>query len=193
MTGTSPLLMHNAHLSNPSNPFNQAIAEITSKKDKTAQDQREIARLEFCGGLYIGVNGPIIPAANVRKTFNNAAKVRREGRDIERALLPTSLEIPLQYKGPRTPEALWADETFHCLLPVRVGRARIMRMRPRFHQWLIESEWELIEEMMNFKNLVRIGNEAGLIEGICDGRNQGYGRFECEIVQVQTQGVRAVA
>jgi hypothetical protein len=185
LTGTSALLMHNAQLANPASPFAMAIAELTSKSDKTTQDQTEIARLEFMGGLYVGESGPMVPSANIRKTFINAAKVRREGKSVERALLPTTLEIPLQYKGPRDPKQLWQDQSFHALLPVRVGRARIMRMRPRFPQWSLESEWELIEDMLDLKKLIRIGNEAGVVEGLCDGRNQGWGRFICEIAAVQ--------
>ena len=192
MVGTSALLMHNAQLSNPANSIAMAIAEITSKTDKTVQDQKEIARLEFSGGLYLGEEGPVVPAANIRKTLINAAKARREGKSVERALLPTAVEFPLLYRGPREPDALWAEEQFRFLTPVRVGRARIMRMRPRFNQWSLESEWELIEDMLDFKKLIRISAEAGLIEGLCDGRNQGWGRFTADVVSAE-QNVKAAA
>jgi len=184
--------MHNAQLSNPANSFAMAIAEITSKTDKTIQDQLEIARLEFFGGLYVGEGGPVVPAANIRKTLINAAKARREGKSVERALLPTAVEFPLIYRGPREPNALWEEDQFRYLTPVRVGRARIMRMRPRFNQWSLESEWELIEDMLDFKKLVRISAEAGLIEGLCDGRNQGWGRFTADVISVE-QKVKAAA
>lgn len=181
LVGTSALLMHNARLSDPTDEFAMAIAELTSKSDKTIQDQQEIARLEFCGGLYIGANGPMVPAANLKKTLVNAAKARREGKKVERALMPVTAEITLQYKGPRTPDALWADDRYRARMAVRVGKARIWRMRPRFIDWSLESEWELLEDLMNLKALVRIGTEAGMTEGLCDGRTQGFGRFICEV------------
>jgi len=86
LIGTSPLLMHNAQLSDPEHPISRAIAELTSKVEKTAEDHREISRLEFCGSLYVGKGGPVMPAANLQKCFSNAAKIRREGKSVERAL-----------------------------------------------------------------------------------------------------------
>lgn len=184
MVGTSPLLMHNSQLADPSNSWSKAIAELTGKKEKTDVDYNEIARLEFMGGLYFGTKGPYIPAPNVLKCLRNAAAVRREGKNIERGLLTVPpLEIPLIYDGPHSLDEMWADERFRFLASVRVGRARVLRMRPRFINWQLIREWELLDDVLNFTDLKRIVHEAGLIEGLGDGRTLGYGRFEGTVVQ----------
>lgn len=178
MVGSSPLLMHNVALSNPNNQFSRAISELTSKSDKTREDHLEIARLEFMGSLYIGAKGPMIPAPNIQRCLVQTAKVRKEGKTVERALLPTAMEFPLQYDGPRTPDAMWADERFQYLAPVTVGRAKVQRMRPRFIEWMLISEWELLTDVLDFAKFQRIVNEAGRIEGLGDGRTKGFGRFD---------------
>ena len=178
MTGTSPLLCHNEQLASPSNSWARAIAELTSKSEKTPEDHSEIARLEFMGGLYIGKQGPMIPTANIHRCLVEAAKVRREGRKVERGLIPTAMEIPLEYDGPRDPAQLWADERFRYMSMVKIGKSKISRMRPRFIDWKLVSEWELLTDVMDLdRNLVRITAESGLIEGLGDGRKKGFGRF----------------
>jgi hypothetical protein len=185
LSGTSPLLMHNVALSNAANQFARAISELTSKSDKTREDHQEIARLEFMGSLYIGSKGPIIPAPNVQRCLVQAAKVRKEGKTIERALMPLTLEIPLLYDGPRLPDELWKDERFQYLAPVTVGRAKVWRMRPRFIDWRLVSEWELLTDVLDFTKFQRIANEAGRIEGLGDGRTKGFGRFDAKVAKAE--------
>ena len=58
-------------------------------------DRLEVARLEFHGGLYMGRGGPVIPSPNILRTIANAAKIRRLGKDVERAMIPPALEFAL--------------------------------------------------------------------------------------------------
>lgn len=194
LTGASPLLMHNARLSNPEDQFVMAIKEITNKSERTMMDNREIARLEFFGGLYVGqqTKEPVIPYANLRKCLYETAKARKEGKKVLRAIMPAGFEVPLEYKGPRDPEELYKLEQHRYLTSVGVGRKRIMRMRPRFPQWSLSSEWELLTEHMDFKKLIRLVHEAGLIEGLGDARNQGFGRFKSEVISLE-QEMKAAA
>jgi hypothetical protein len=187
--------MHNVALSDPNNKFARAIAELTSKSDKTREDHQEIARLEFVGSLYLGAKGPMIPAPNMKKCLVQAAKVRKEGKTIERGLLPTAMEIPLMYDGPRTPEEMWSykDGFFQYLSPVSVGRAKVQRMRPRFVSWALVSEWELLTDVIDFAKLQRIAKEAGLIEGLGDGRTLGFGRFEAVAKKAETAPLKVAA
>lgn len=53
VTGTQPLLMHNSRMANPLDPIVKAVGKITSKRVKTDDDQEELARLDFYGGLYL--------------------------------------------------------------------------------------------------------------------------------------------
>jgi hypothetical protein len=190
MVGKSALVQHNVQLSDPGNPFTRAIAAITSKGSKQTDDERrEVARLEFCGGLYIGQEGPFIGAAAIGRCIANAAKVQKLGKNVERALIPTVVEVPLDYKGPREPSALWADEKFHFAVPVRVGRGLILRMRPRFPEWRLVSEWELVETILDFRHFIAIAEQAGLIEGLGDARRLGFGRFTAKVSEAKANAV----
>ncbi len=60
-TSVSPLVMHNGELANPFNEFTQKIKKISSKRGKTEADMKEMARLEFHGGLYTTNGFVIIP------------------------------------------------------------------------------------------------------------------------------------
>lgn len=185
MQGTSPLVMHNVMLADPTNSVTKAIAAITDKGSRMSDDDRlEVARLEFHGGLYLGRGGPVIPSPNILRTIANAAKIRRLGKDVERAMIPTALEFPLIYKGPRDAAGLWANETFRYGAPVRIGRGVVSRMRPRFPDWQVVSEWELMTEILNLRDFGAIVEVAGIIEGMGDNRRNGYGRFSTEIAEL---------
>lgn len=181
LTGTTALLMHNIRLANPDDQFAKAIAKITSKRTKTEEDRLEIAHLEFLGGLYVGKSGPYIPAANVRRCLKETAKVRRLGKQIDRAVVPVMQEFALAYKGPRDPEALWKDETFRQQEAARVGTSRVQRMRPRFLPWALDTEWELISEVLDHEDFIAVFKAAGIVEGLGDNRINGFGRFNVEI------------
>ena len=194
MRGTSPLVMHNVVLADPMNSVTKAIAAITDKGSRMSDDDRlEVARLEFHGGLYLGRGGPVIPSPNILRTIANAAKIRRLGKDVERAMIPTALEFPLVYKGPRDAASLWANEAFRYGAPVRIGRGVVSRMRPRFPDWEVVSEWELMTEILNLRDFGAIVEVAGIIEGMGDNRRNGYGRFTSEIVELKITKSRATA
>jgi hypothetical protein len=194
MRGTSPVVMHNVLLADPTNPVAKAISSITDKGSNMSDDDRmEVARLEFFGGLYLGRNGPVIPSRNVLRTVANAAKIRRLGKDVERAMIPTTLDVPLVYKGPRDAEGLWANEQFRYSDMVRIGRGLVSRMRPRFPDWQITTEWELMTEILNFRDFAAVVEVAGLIEGLGDNRRNGYGRFIGEVVELKATKSRSTA
>jgi hypothetical protein len=194
MRGTSPLVMHNVVLADPTNSVSKAIAAITDKGSRMSDDDRlEVARLEFHGGLYLGRGGPVIPSPNILRTIANAAKIRRLGKNVERAMIPTALEFPLVYKGPRDPAALWENETFRYGAPVRIGRGVVSRMRPRFPDWQVVSEWELMTEILNLRDFCSIVEVAGIVEGMGDNRRNGYGRFNAEVAEMKATGRRVAA
>ena len=182
MTGTSPLLMHNPQLADPANSWTRAIAEITAKgKKMTDKDQQEKLRLEFMGGLYVGAKGVVVPAKSIRKCLILAARITRKGKDIERALITTSIEFPLIYKGPREPTGLWADEQHRYLTLVKVGRGLVPRMRPQFPRWSLVSEWEIETSILNLRDFIEMASKAGVVEGIGDNRVNGFGRFTTQV------------
>lgn len=184
LTGTSPLVMHNIRLARWDDEFTKAIGVITSKKSKQTDDDRhEVQRLEFAGSLYVDDQGPYLPAANVRKCLVGAARIRRLGRNVERALIPMRLQSYLDYDGPRGVSELWADPTYRYSAIVGVNRAKVGRMRPQFPSWSVTMDWELLTDMFNYEDLVAVVNAAGLIEGIGDNRVNGFGRFTAVVTQ----------
>jgi hypothetical protein len=182
MTGTTPLVMHNAQLSDPLNRYAKAIAEISAKRAKTEADHIEMSRLEFLGGLYVDADGKtvVMPGENIKRCLVNAAKATKEGKPLERSLLLTEqVTFPLVYIPLKTPEELWNDKSHVSRRSVKVGQSRIMRTRPVFFAWNITSRWLL--ENMNLANFERIAKRAGDVEGLGDHRSLGSGRFSVRI------------
>ena len=181
LTGTSPLLQHNIQLANPDNEWAKRISAVTAKRKKTEDDRAEIGRLEFLGSLYTNSGQVVVPTTNVRKCFQEAAKVTRQGKMITRALNAIDLDVPLIYDGPQTIEGLEADKEFYDVTLVGVGQKRVVRTRPIFRAWACSINWELITEALDYEEFCSIAEKAGIIEGLGDNRQGGYGRFTIEI------------
>src|SRR6266496_869721 len=150
LTGISPLVQHNAQLADKENHFTREIDVLTSKRNRTDDDRQTIARLEFLGGLYVGRSGIFVPALNVRRCFAEAAKARNLGKDVNRAVLPAALELPLEHNGPSDPAELWNDPKHRYTTTVGIGKKRITRTRPMFPVWALQAEWELNTEALDY-------------------------------------------
>ena len=190
LVGTSPLLMHHPQMADPAFEINRLIKELTAKRKKTDADQAQIGRLEWFGGIYTMTNGgdkAVVsqPASKVRKCFINTARISKQGKQVERAISFHDLDVPLQYDGPKELEALYEKEQFRSRLSVGVSGRRIMRVRPRFLPWALVLNGTFIEDAgLNFDDLERIVELAGLVEGIGDNRVNGYGRFTGKVKQI---------
>lgn len=176
--GTTPLLMHNPRMVDPEFELNREIKALTSKRKKTDEDLRQIEQLEWYGGLYEERGVIVQPTSKVRKCIINTARMQKLGKAVERALSFGTLNVPLEYTGPRDIDAVFADKKFHSRLSVGVGGKRVMRVRPQFHDWALTLDGLLVEDAgLNVDEFVRIVEMAGVVEGIGDNRVNGYGRF----------------
>jgi hypothetical protein len=186
VTGTSPLLMHNPRMVDPDFELNRQIKAITAKRKKTDEDNKQIERLEWYGGLYED-NGVIVqPTSKLRKCIINAAKISKQGKSIERALSFSTLNVPLVYSGPKEIDEIFANQQFHSRLSVGIGGKRVMRVRPQFFPWAMRVNGLFIEDAgLNFDEFERIAELAGLVEGIGDNRVNGYGRFTAVVKEVK--------
>ncbi|MGH3518826.1 MAG: hypothetical protein ACRDQ7_15690 [Haloechinothrix sp.] len=180
-TGTSPLLMHNIQLADPDNSFTREIATYTAKRKKTEDDRRAIERMEWYGGLYVGASGPAMPTGNIRKALINAAKITKQGIVVQRALHFADLDVPLVYEGPRDIDALFKDPSHHHRAAVGIGNKRTMRVRPKFPNWAVVADAELLEDVLDVSDFIRVVDRAGLAEGLGDGRALGFGRFDGKV------------
>ena len=183
LEGIKPLLMHAEAGVNPFDPLTRQIKALTGKRLKTDEDQLAIARLEWeLGMYYIPDIGPYIPGANVKKCVMEAAAINRGATAVKRALIPMDAEIPLLYEGPRTLEALWEGGYAHTC-SVGIGKKKIMRCRPRFNRWHLETSMRVNTAALDYDALMMYLRLAGDLTGLGDYRPT-FGRFVAEMAIV---------
>jgi hypothetical protein len=164
LVGTSALLMHNPRMVDPNYEVVREMKALTSKRKKTDADLSRIELLEWFGGLYVDDDDFICqPTSKPLKCFIETARITKQGKNVERALVSTSITTPLIYEGSDDPDELALDPRYISRLAVRVGQARAI----------------FIEDAgLNFDELERIVMLAGKATGIGDNRVNGYGRFD---------------
>lgn len=185
VSGVAPLMMHNVRLANPLDEYAQRIKAITTKRNKTEDDYREIFRLEFMGGLYYETKmGPYIPGRVIRASIREGAKMLRRGAMIERGVYVMETASKLEYEGPRD-----RDEMFKSgFADVRSvsgqgsrGGSKTMRCRPIFQPpWSVTFTLMVDTEIISSADLRQCIERAGAYHGLCDGRSEGYGRFQID-------------
>ena len=184
ITGTQALLHHNVQLGDPDNEYVRAISKLNALKSKITDEQRaERDWLKFRGGLYYenGV-GPIMPAANLFRSIQQAPSLTRNGKDVERGLVILDEHAPLEYDGPRDPEAMWGDgnSRFVDRRMAKVNRAPVVAIRPRFEGWSAKFRFELDEEIMNPDDFGYVAERAGRLIHIGDYR-RFFGAYKVAI------------
>lgn len=183
LKGSAPMIHHNGALADPLNPIAKVIKQITGKRKKTDADQLEIAHLEFVGGLYLNGNGPMCPAVGIEATIINAAKKTKEGTLAKAGMyVPESADV--EYDGPRDPEKMWlfeqdGDFPFRYRCPVRVGMAKVMRMRPIFKEWALHIKVMFEDTIVNKSRVDEWIETAGTQVGMFEWRPR-HGRFSVE-------------
>jgi hypothetical protein len=192
---TTPWLMHNPRLADPDNEYTREIKEISGKKKKTDEDRRRIEDLEWYGGLFTDTGGKdgrlVMPTPKVRKSLINAGKIHKLGKNVERALVMSTVDTPLIYDGPRAVAELAGDGGLRSRLPVVVGGRRIIRCRPQFHPAGLVAAATFAEDAgLNFDELQNVAKLAGVAEGIGDNRANGYGRFRAHVREVNGRGYK---
>lgn len=178
LTSACPMLMHNGRTANPLDPFAKAMKQVSGKRNKTDADHEELARLEFMAALYLGKNGPILPATVIDAVLTSAAKKSREGQLAKSGVFCLE-HAELEYDGPRTAEELWKDEGFRHVAIVRVGTARVVRTRPVFNEWQSTIKIQVEDSVVNPARLIDWLHVAGTQVGIGGWRPQ-HGRFGVE-------------
>lgn len=178
-TGIRPLLMANGLMVDPLNSFVKAIKQITRKgKRMTDADHEEVYRLKWEGSLYYDDKaGPFIPNDNIEACLKFGARKMKLGKETEAAILVANEIVPLQYTGPRTLEALWADGRFMLKKRTKLGTISVRPMFPT--GWTIEFELEFDDRIINKKDLLSAGDIAGSQIGLGTWHPK-FGRFLSE-------------
>jgi hypothetical protein len=180
----SPLLMHNERLADPIDPYTRWLAELTKKRTKTERDHEEIGRREFMGGGYWATDkgpgktrgNPFVPTWNMVRCLQEAASRYKLGRHVVRGIIPVSEETLLVYDGPTDADELWKTGLFHSRKGVGVGQKRVIRTRPCFTNWSVDTELELDLTILDPETVNLIAREAGIYFGLGDARPR-FGRF----------------
>lgn len=184
LEGRTPLLMHNVRLADPDDPIVRQIAGLTAKKkNMTDADRLEVSRLKFLGGMYYDPDtGPYLPAENLFASLIEGARRTRKGKDVEGGVIWLSDKAPLQYDGPRDPDALWngGDSPFVDRRMVSVNRVRIPGIRPIFPQWKAEIPLEIDDNTINLSDLRNHARTAGRL-GVGDYR-RFFGKYRATFV-----------
>lgn len=185
LTGTRPVIMHNARLVDPLNPYTRALKEITDKRKMTIDDHHEKAVREWRGGLYWHEScGPYIPAENIERMLVDSAKITRDGMNIKRGVQVLADELddrfPLQYEGPRDIQSLERNENYRFMAPIRTPSGRVMRCRPMFREWSVVATGHLDEFVLSPEDFTAIIMRAGRMIGLGDWRPR-YGRFTAKV------------
>ncbi|GAA2182115.1 hypothetical protein GCM10009785_19900 [Brooklawnia cerclae] len=177
INGTAPLLHHNSRLADKLDPITRAKAVVSGKRKKTDEDDLELSRLEWLGGLYFDSEvGPYLPGDNVFKALVEAARKSKQGKQVEQGLFVTTDVNPLAYHGPRDTDSLWADENFVFRRTVKQQMSRITRTRPIFREWATEVEGAYDPAILDLRDVAAFAETAGAYIGVGDWRPR-YGRF----------------
>lgn len=178
LKGTTPLLMHSERLANPFDDLTKEIKAISGKRKKTEDDLREMARLEWLGGLYHDDEAGIhVPGYNLLACIIGGGKIHKLGTAIKRAALVMEDKVSIQYEGPKTPGKLFENKRFVDMRSVKVGTAKIMRCRPIFMDWALSFSLVYDENSIQLSDLDRCIESAGLMVGLGDYRPR-FGRFQ---------------
>jgi hypothetical protein len=178
LTSSAPLLMHNGQTADPLNKWAKAMKQVSGKRLKTDADHEELSRIEFLAALYMDKDGPILPPNMLDALTVAGAKKSKEGPSAKSGCFCLNV-ARLDYTGPRTADELWADESFRFSAIVRIGTARIARMRPIFHDWTADVRLHVESTIVNVARVDEWLRIAGTQIGLGDWRPQ-YGRFTAE-------------
>jgi hypothetical protein len=190
ITGTRPLMLHNVRLASPLNVYakrmkviNNEIKAKNARKVDVDADRLELARVEFEGGLYHDeALGPYMPAQNILASLVGGARLTRDGKKVERGVAIADLQLPLIYRGPRDMEGLWGngESEYVDVRPVVIGRMKVDRCRPIFHEWALEADILIDPAVIQFDEFVTVSEAAGASEGLGDYRRM-FGRYSVDV------------
>lgn len=181
LKGLTPLVMHNAEMADPDGEYQDLSAELRKKRNKSPEERRDLAKLEFRCGLYFREEiGPGIPDQNLLKCLVEGARAQKLGKEVDAYVSVTQSFVPLDYKGPRTIEAMWDANMWDRRVVSSNGKPggpKVMRVRPLFKEWGLKFSVQADDEI-DPKALVKAMEFAGKRVGLCERLKFRWGRFE---------------
>ncbi len=178
--GLRKLICHNAEqLADPTSELSQKMKEITGMKKKTLEHHKQLADLEWVGGMYVDEKKtPIIPFTVLNGMICEAAKKHKLGKDMKAGL--EVIDSPnIVHDGPKnaTLDDLISNPRFRDKRLVNVQRNKVMRTRPCFPVWSLSFHLQCDPEVVKEHELKAVLETGGRIIGLCDYRPV-FGKFE---------------
>jgi len=194
--GQSPILLHNGALADPRNPFTKEIqaAQKAFKKDKSDASFEALTHCEWLGGLYTDEPIKFSRSGNTVELLNDV-RIGITGDMIGRCLLKSAAVkesgifkaavivegfFPLAVGGkPMTTGGCFKNLKYYFTVGAKIGKATVMRTRPRFDDWSAVASVSYIDELVNGRDVQDALARSGAIIGIGDWRPR-FGRFSVE-------------
>jgi hypothetical protein len=160
----------------------RAFTLLSQKSKKSLDDDARLREMEWAMRLYLDTDiGPYLPGKNVKEMLRSAATKWKKGEDIKRSLIVVDYRIPLLYDGPRDQEGLWDKGYRYSTLVANSGmnRGRVVRTRPCFEEWAIETLLAWDPEDLDY-DMLRNVVERSMKFGLGDYRPE-YGSFLADL------------
>jgi hypothetical protein len=184
-------LLHNGQLANPLNLYAIELAKYTRKRNKTLDDYRNIARIEWTASLYLADLGQglqiVIPGANIEAMIVESAKRHRQGKLAKAGAISIG-PFALEYDGPQEPVQLWKEDNdepnqnqhkYRLTATPPVRGNRVVRTRPRFYPWALHPTFYYEPSILSEEQVKDLVENAGKFVGLGDWRPR-YGGFRVE-------------
>jgi hypothetical protein len=159
---------------------------VATKRNKTEDDQIEMRRLEWTGGLVLDDDGhPALSAPMLLGSWRDGAKKTKEGKALVQAVLLDKTFYPIKYDGPNDVDELWQDGHFSDTRRAGQGRSGVMRTRPIFRNWSVIVTANVDPDALDMDRIIPCIDAAGTYAGIGDYRpakSGQYGRYCAERV-----------
>lgn len=184
LTGTGTLMMCNPRTANPLDEYSKAIKELTSKRKRTDKEEEDLRRLKWEAALYYDKElGPYVPTEMFWRSLQDAARLSREGKSIERGVTIAGDKVRLDYDGPRKINDMFAAGKY---VDVRQAKPRsgglVIVARPIFPPpWHATFDVVYDPDQINQANLLAHADKAGKLIGIGTYR-RSFGRYSVEPV-----------
>jgi len=187
LTGETPFLMHNNRLANPLDAYSAEMSKKSGKRKKTIDDIKELARIEWEGGLYLYDGEIKIPMRVINKTMERGATKQKNGMLWKTGCMIMDDFCVLEYPSPKfkcieckeipNPELDKFYDSHNFQAIVKVGQASLLRTRPVFDKWSLTTEIAFDGTVINRELVIQAAKDAGRLVGIGDWRIEKGGSF----------------
>lgn len=175
--GLTPYIMHNGRQADPFYKYTILLKELTSKRNKTDADLREIAKVEWIGSLYIKDGKIAIPSYVMQANLIKGCKSLKKGKSAGAGLIVEN-DATLIFPDQSLPiESIYEKEEYQFYMSVVMRGIRIMRMRPIFPEWGAEFDISFYDDLFKQSELDQVLRVAGDMIGLGDWRPEKYGKY----------------